>query len=162
MNDTGVAVSENGAKDIIFRLCQSPVILNQNEEANRAREVQLSLAADPAAQPTVTPREMNKTSEQSASQLALPFSLFLELLTTTLSDSNKKKEMETVWSQIDTDRDGVLTLKDIQRAAQTFAGPEDDVTNMTVEEIEAMLSELDLDNDGRVTLQDFLHAVDTS
>lgn len=116
-------------------------------------------------------------SATSIDKLTLPFPLVLHLLTLPLntatgadgsvpslaSSSNAHAlvtaDYQTIWKQLDVDKDGALGAKDIAQSYQKFA-PEH-MQHLSAEQIEALLHELDEDGDGKVSFGDFASAVST-
>lgn len=147
LTDMAVPMSENQVKDLIFSLRQSAVF-------DRTAEGDSEL---PTARTQVT-----DVSEGPGSDMTLPFELFVQLLTMTMSDCERDKELAQVWKQLDADKDGNLSVKDVQTAVQKYSVVDDPISDMTAEEIADMLVEMDLDNDKRVSFDDFNQALTTS
>jgi Ca2+-binding EF-hand superfamily protein len=171
MADVGCSVSENEAKDIIFALSQSGVILHKNAEVER-----LSADGAEARSNMMSCRSLaTDTSEAAAGasrNLVLTFPLFLELLMSTQSDCSADDEIQSTWSRMDKDGDGVLGVDDIRETLAGLsytAGGTDLCTEdlqvlaqMSAIELQTLLREYDLDADGAVTYDDFRKAVETS
>lgn len=177
MADVGCSVSENEAKDIIFALSQSGVILHKNAEAERqgadgSGEGIRSMMSCRSLNSVTTAGESEAAAAGSGRNLLLTFPLFLELLMSTQSDCLADVEIQAMWNRLDRDADGVLGVSDIREslAGLSYAAGGSDFCNdelqvlsqMSAVEIQTLLREYDLDADGLVTFDDLRKAVETS
>jgi Ca2+-binding EF-hand superfamily protein len=176
MADVGCSVSENEAKDIIFGLSQSGVILHKNAEAERqgadgSGEGIRSMMSCRSLNSVTTAGE-SEAAAGNARNLVLTFPLFLELLMSTQNDCVADVEIQATWNRLDRDADGVLGVSDIREslAGLSYAAGGNDFCNddlqvlsqMSAVEIQTLLREYDLDADGLVTFDDLRKAVETS
>jgi Ca2+-binding EF-hand superfamily protein len=158
LSDMDIFMTENQAKDLIFAMQQSTSIELRNAEVEKESRM--------AATNTTTASAAESVAESTSHQreLILSFPLFLELLMSTMEDSNREREVEAAWRAMDADRDGVLGLKDVQSAMEKYASlvVRQEGAALTADEVKELLREIDFDNDGRVTLKDFAQALDTN
>jgi hypothetical protein len=168
LNDLGVVMSTNDVKDAIFALRQSASVAHDNaavvtrrlREAEREVEGAVSNSASSEATSAATGASWRAKRNAGASgtdDLSLPFALFLDLLATTLSDCDQRREMRALWHEVDQDGDDMLGASDV--AAALLAGQQEGVT---AEQVAELLAELDYNNDGRVSYEDFLAAMNTN
>ena len=98
MADIGCIMSENEAKDIIFALSQSGVILHKNAEVER-----LTVDGAEARSIMMSVRSLNTENSEAAAansrNLLLTFPLFLELLMSTQSDCSAEDEIRATWNR---------------------------------------------------------------
>merc|ERR1740129_257455 len=80
----------------------------------------------------------------------IDFNVFLEMMTTKMSEKDSREEIRKAFRLFDDDETGFITLKNLRRVAKEIG------ENMADEELQEMIEEADRDGDGQVGEEEFL------
>ncbi|CAD8100417.1 unnamed protein product [Paramecium primaurelia] len=79
----------------------------------------------------------------------IDFAEFLKLMTARISERDSRADIQKVFNLFDSERAGVITLKDLRKVAKELGETMDD------SELQEMIDRADSDGDAQVTFEDF-------
>lgn len=86
---------------------------------------------------------------------SVDFDEFINIITDTIVNKDKRKDVEKLFRLFDDDRTGYITIENLRRIANELG------ENVNEQDLQEMIKRADLKGDGKITIDEFYHILTT-